>query len=63
MGPEHLDLSQFVQTTDNPYLPLEPGTGWEYTAVSADSEERIGVTVLDETKVVDWVTLVKLTRP
>jgi hypothetical protein len=56
MGPEHLDPSQFVQTIDNPYLPLEPGTRWEYTAVSSDSEERIVVTVLDETKIVDGVT-------
>ena len=56
LGPEHLDPSQFVQTIDNPYLPLEPGTTWEYTAVSSDSEERIVVTVLDETKVVDGVT-------
>ena len=56
LGPAHLDPSQFVQTIDNPYLPLEPGTRWEYTAVSSDGEERIVVTVLDETKVVDGVT-------
>jgi hypothetical protein len=56
LGPAHLDPSQFVETIDNPYLPLEPGTRWEYTAVSSDGEERIVVTVLDETKVVDGVT-------
>lgn len=56
LGPAHLDPSDFVETIDNPYLPLEPGRTWEYTAVSSEGEERIVVTVLDETKVVDGVT-------
>ena len=56
VGPAHLDPSSFVKTIDNPYLPLRPGTTWEYKAVSSDGEERIVVTVTDETKVVDGVT-------
>ena len=56
LGPAHLDPSNFVRTIDNPYLPLKPGTTWEYKAVSSEGEERIVVTVLDETKVVDGVT-------
>ncbi|MGI9085715.1 MAG: hypothetical protein ACR2FE_10575 [Aeromicrobium sp.] len=56
IGPEHLDPSNFVETIDNPYFPLEPGTTWEYEAVSSEGEERIVVTVTDKTKVVDGVT-------
>jgi hypothetical protein len=55
LGPAHLDPSDFVETIDNPYLPLEPGTRWEYRAVSSEGEERIVVTVLDKAKVVDGV--------
>jgi hypothetical protein len=67
LGPAHLDPSQFVKTIDNPYLPLKPGTKWEYKSVSSDGEERIVVTVLDKTKVVDGVTATivhdKVTHP
>ncbi|MGH3458396.1 hypothetical protein [Aeromicrobium sp.] len=56
VGPAHLDPSNFVKTIDNPYLPLEPGTTWEYEAVSSEGKERIVVTVTDKTKVVDGVT-------
>jgi hypothetical protein len=67
LGPEHLDPSQFVETIDNPYLPLKPGTTWEYKSVSTDGEEHIVVTVLDKTKVVDGVTATvvhdKVTHP
>ena len=57
-GPAHLDPSQFVETVDNPYFPLEPGTVWEYEATSSEGEERIVVTVTDKTRVVDGVTAV-----
>ncbi len=56
MGPEHLDPATFVSTIDHPYLPLEPGTIWEYEAVGSGGTERIVVTVTDQTKVVDGVT-------
>jgi hypothetical protein len=56
LGPAHLDPSNFVQTIDNPYFPLEPGTRWEYKATSSEGDERIVVTVLDRIKVVDGVT-------
>ena len=55
IGPEHLDPSNFVATIDNPYLPLKPGTVWEYEAVGSEGKERIVVTVTDQTKVVDGV--------
>ena len=56
LGPAHLDPADFVTSIDNPYLPLKPGTRWEYTVTSSEGEERVIVTVLDETKVVDGVT-------
>ena len=56
LGPAHLDPSKFVKTIDNPYFPLTPGTIWEYEATEGDSKERVVVTVLDKTKVVDGVT-------
>jgi hypothetical protein len=56
VGPKHLDPSEFVDTIDHPYLPLKPGTTWEYEAVSSEGKERIVVTVTDKTKVVDGVT-------
>ena len=67
LGPAHLDPSRFVRTIDNPYLPLKPGTTWEYAVTSSDGNERVVVTVLDETKVVDGVTATvvhdKVTHP
>jgi hypothetical protein len=67
LGPAHLDPSNFVTSIDNPYLPLKPGTNWEYTVTSADGDERVVVTVLDQTKEVDGViaTVVhdKVTHP
>jgi hypothetical protein len=66
-GPAHLDPSHFVKTIDNQYYPLTPGTIWEYEVTSAEGGERIVVTVLDETKVVDGVTATvvhdKVTHP
>lgn len=56
LGPAHLDPANFVATVDNPYFPLAPGTVWEYSVTSADGPERVVVTVLDETRVVDGVT-------
>ncbi len=56
LGPANLDASNFVRTVDNPYYPLEPGTTWEYKAVGSEVEERIVVSVLEKTKVVDGVT-------
>ena len=66
-GPDHLDPSQFVTGIDNPYLPLKPGTVWEYAVTSSDGEERVVVTVLERTRVVDGVTATvvhdKVTHP
>ena len=48
--------TQWAATIDNPWLPLVPGTRWTYRATSDNGAERIVVTVLDRTRVVDGVT-------
>ncbi|HUL73169.1 MAG TPA: hypothetical protein VLT86_08705 [Vicinamibacterales bacterium] len=48
----HVDASEWTDTGRNPYFILEPG----YTLVLEAGGERLVVTVLNETKVVDQVT-------
>jgi hypothetical protein len=44
-----IDSANFVESVDNPYLPLVPGTGWVYEGEGDEGEsERIEVTVTDE---------------
>ncbi len=42
-------------TIDHPYLPMEPGTTWTYTAETEDGIETTVVEVLDETRTVAGV--------
>ena len=45
-----LDPATVADRIDNPYLPLLPGARWVYEGTSSDGDERIEVTVLDETR-------------
>lgn len=57
-GPPILPLpppDRFVDTIDNPLLPMLPGTKWIYRAGS-DGEERIVVKVLKRTKQIEGIT-------
>ncbi len=57
-GPRTFPLpppSSFVDTIDNPLLPMLPGTRWIYRAGS-DGEERIVVKVLHRTKEIEGIT-------
>ena len=51
-----IDPSDFVETIDNPYMPLEPGTTLVYEGRSDGETEVITVTVTDRTKEVMGVT-------
>jgi hypothetical protein len=51
-----IDPANFVATIDNPYLPLAPGSVWEYEGTSEDGTERVVVEVTDETREVMGVT-------
>lgn len=39
------DPADFVDTVDNPWFPLEPGTTWTYTVTDADGSHPMTVTV------------------
>lgn len=49
-----IDLTRFVSSIDNPYLPWKVGNRWVYE--SEDGSERIEVEVLPETRVVMGIT-------
>jgi hypothetical protein len=49
------DPDDFVDTIDNPWLPLTPGSRWTYEA-TGEEPETITVTVTDETREVQGVT-------
>ena len=49
------DPADFVDTVDNPYFPLAPGTRWVYEVTSEEGNQRIVVHVTDQTKVVAGV--------
>ena len=51
-----LDPDDFVERIDNRWLPLAPGSEWEYVATSAGELTRIMVTVLDDTREIQGVT-------
>ena len=46
----------FAATVDNPYLPFLPGTRWVYRGGTPDEPERIVVTVLDQTKLIEGIS-------
>jgi hypothetical protein len=50
-----LDPGDFVEQVDNPWLPLVPGSEWEYRATVGGALERVTVSVLDETHEVQGV--------
>jgi hypothetical protein len=49
-----LDPADFVEGVDNPWLPLEEGSEWRYSA--AGGRQSITVTVLDEPREIQGVT-------
>jgi hypothetical protein len=53
-----IDPNNFVDTVDNPYFTLTPGTTFIYEKHTAGETERVEVTVTDETKVILGVTCV-----
>jgi hypothetical protein len=50
--------ADFVRGVDNPFLPLPPGTRWEYDVTSSDGREIDIVEVTRQAKVVAGVTTV-----
>ena len=40
--------ADFVETINNPYLPLLPGTRWVYEGIEEGETERVEVEVTDE---------------
>jgi len=57
-----LDPADFVESIDNPWLPLTPGSEWRYRSTTNGGEESITVTVLDETREVQGVTATVVRR-
>ncbi len=57
-----LDPADFVERIDNPWLPLAPGSEWEYRATSGGEPATITVTVLDETREVQGVAATVVQR-
>jgi hypothetical protein len=54
--PANLDPADFTTTIDHPYWPMQPGTTWIYTERDLDgSEQRVVVTVTDETKEISGI--------
>jgi hypothetical protein len=51
-----LDPADFVDTVDNPYFPLVPGTTWVYEGEDDGETERIEVEVLKETREIEGIT-------
>ena len=45
-----IDPADFVDTIDNPYLPLALGSRWVYEGETADGHERVVVAVTDQHK-------------
>jgi hypothetical protein len=52
------DPGDFVDTVDNPYFPLDPGTVWISTSDGDDGPQKDVVTVTDKTRVIQGVTTV-----
>lgn len=54
--PVCLDPADFTTRIDNRYWPMAPGSKWVYRETEADREQRIEVTVADETKTIEGIT-------
>jgi hypothetical protein len=51
--PVELDPADFVDTIDNPYWPMVPGSKWVYRVTDAEgNEQRVVVTVTDRKKTI-----------
>ena len=54
--PFELDPADFVDTIDNPYWPMTPGSKWVYRETDADGTvQRVVVTVTDQTKMIEGI--------
>ena len=54
--PFELDPANFVDTIDNPYWPMTPGSRWVYRETDAEGTvQRVVVTVTDQTKVIEGI--------
>jgi len=55
--PFELDPADFVETIDNPYWPMTPGSRWVYRETDADGiVQRVVVAVTDRTKVIEGIS-------
>jgi hypothetical protein len=54
--PFELDPANFVDTIDNPYWPMTPGSRWVYRETDADGTvQRVVVTVTDQSKMIEGI--------
>jgi hypothetical protein len=53
-----VDPANFVETVDNPYFPLAPGTRWVYQGESDGEVERIEVVVTEERRDIQRISAV-----
>jgi hypothetical protein len=54
--PFELDPADFVDTIDNPYWPMTPGSRWVYRETDADGTvQRVVVTVTDRTRTIEGI--------
>jgi hypothetical protein len=54
--PFELDPANFVDTIDNPYWPMTPGSRWVYRETDAEGTvQRVVVTVTDQTKTIEGI--------
>ncbi len=53
-----VDPADFVETIDNPYLPLTPGSRWVYEDTSGDETERVEVVVTSDRRQVMGISAV-----
>ncbi len=53
-----VDPAAFVETIDNPYLPLIPGSRWVYEGIEDGETERIEVVVTDDRRDVMGISAV-----
>jgi hypothetical protein len=50
-----LDPADFTTEIDNPYWPMAPGNRWVYRETDGEAEQRVEVTVTDETKTISGI--------
>lgn len=53
-----IDPADFVETIDNPYLPLMPGTRWVYEGIEDGETERVEVEVTNDRRDVMGISAV-----